>query len=209
MSQLKYCSKCGNTGILPGGKPCTCKMDKEKYMGMYSVMDVPIQYQSIEFDSIFLPEVSSTYKLVMQDLYNDLLDVNATPTNILICSPPQSGKHVLAYSVMQKLYATGSIVFPIKDALELRQMIQALDYGKEENANLFKCPVLFVSIPPMLVPSVFETLTILMTRRTLLNLTTVFLYNGMFNQLEEADRSKTYTGYSSDGSLLSFRKVGI
>lgn len=208
MEKLKYCSKCGNTGLI-NGKPCSCKMDRIQYAGLYKKMNVPVQYQSIEFESMFLPEINSTYKSEMQDLYEQLLDSSSTVTNVLICSPPQSGKHVLAYAVMQRLYVSGGVVFPIKDGLELRQIIQALDYGKEENIEVFQCPVLFVSIPPMLIPSVFETLTILMSRRTLLNLTTVFLFNGTYKQLEDADRLKVYTGYNSDGSLLSYRRIGL
>ena len=48
-----------------------------------------------------------------------------------------------------------------------------------------------------------------MSRRTLLNLTTVFLFNGTYKQLEDADRLKVYTGYNSDGSLLSYRRIGL
>ena len=64
MEKLKYCSKCGNTGLI-NGKPCSCKMDRIQYAGLYKKMNVPVQYQSIEFESMFLPEVNSTYKSEM------------------------------------------------------------------------------------------------------------------------------------------------
>ena len=44
MEKLKYCSKCGNTGLI-NGKPCSCKMDRIQYAGLYKKMNVPVQYQ--------------------------------------------------------------------------------------------------------------------------------------------------------------------
>lgn len=205
---MKYCPKCGNTGILIDGTPCDCKLKLSDLYSGVECLEIPEAYRGLEFDKIFLPsKLGDAYKNYMDNVYNQLISMRWKCKNAIICSPAQSGKTILAYTVIKELFRREIEVFPLMDILEIRKVMQDLEYNKQQSMGvdnpmrLYTAPYLFAVMPPMTNYDTFDTAAMLIARRTRRGNSTILLYEGTWNQLVAGDTKKSLKNMEGNGSL--------
>lgn len=198
------CLKCGGTGWLANFEPCDCGITQAIAVPAY--ISVPAQYQDVRFDSRLLPkDLHVSYGEYMDRLLRDCtMDVGSYHKNVLVCSPPNSGKSVFAYTVNSILYAKGLLVADLMDILEIRDVLLDI-YGRhaEELEVINDAVILFVKIPLDLPNKVAETMSTLVERRVRKGHSTIFLYGGSDSDLKAQDRFGTLWSLLGDGSYNS------
>ena len=196
---MPYCAKCGNTGILPSGDPCTCSYahSGDLYAELEECVDIPAQYQGLQFNSALLPKsLDGSYALFMQTLYEQIITQRLQYHNYVICSPPSSGKTILAYACIEHLYRRGQEVYPVKDVLEIRKEL-------DTEQRLYSTPYFYERIQPELSFQVYATIATLLDRRVRSGTSTIFLYNGTWENLIFADNRKLVAQLQGNGSYCT------
>lgn len=203
-----YCSICGNTGITPDGQVCQCKWDSDTFFSTVSCLSIPVQYQGQMFNKSLVPsDLGDEYKDYLENLYDDITLMRMQYHNVLLCSPHQHSKTIMAYSCIERLFRASLPVFPVCDIMEIRNIINAIDLGKkpaytyaEDSANIIEASYLFVKIPMWPTWECFDTINTLVGRRIRRGHSTVFLYSGNWNQLSYSDKSGSLTSLRGNGS---------
>ena len=98
MVLIKYCAKCGNTGLTWDNKPCDCGVNMHKNYGVTGAIEIPEQYRGVMFNSFLVPkDVHESYAAKLQNIYSGILDMCSSPHNYVIASPVNHSKTILAY----------------------------------------------------------------------------------------------------------------
>lgn len=207
---MKYCPICGGTGVLLDGTPCPCQQNEDDIYSGADCLSIPETYRGVAFNSILLPKNMGTYYAkFMQDTYDMLTSLRWRNKNIIICSPAQTGKSVLAYTVVQSLFKKGLDVFPLMDILEIKRVMQDIEYnrstslGVENPQILLTTPYLFAYIPASLTYDVFDTAAVLVSRRVRRGNSTILLYQGNWNYLASADTKGSLKNMAGSGALTT------
>lgn len=208
--KIKYCTECSNTGIRLDGSPCPCRMhESELYVGM-ECLDIPETYRGLRFSETSLPpDMGTAYSSFMKNTYTQLTSMSWRCKNMIICSPPQTGKSVLAYSVIQELFRKNIPVFQVFDILEIKRIMLDVDYNKSQSmglanpADLYTVPYLFAIMPPITNYDTFDTAAMLISRRTRRGNSTILLYEGHWNQLVCNDSKGSLKNLKGNGSLTT------
>lgn len=203
----KYCPICGGTGVKLDGTPCGCRMTTELFTSDLVSLDIPEQYQEVKFmrDAVD-PKMGKEYADYLMYLWSDIIALKLRNKNILICSPKGTSKAIMAYSAITELFRGGVPTFPIYDLLEIRRMTVDMDLGRKSKytqdnpEDMLKVPYLFVKIPEFSTNEVFNTLSILLDRRTRRNGCTIFLFEGSMKRLQDLDYWHTVESLKGDGS---------
>lgn len=197
------CIFCGGTGTTADMKPCTCAGSGE--VQKINPNKVPNAYKDIsEFDSSFLPGfVSQAYKDFMQNIYGDMKTSCKLDRNLLICSPPNSGKTILAYSVYNNLDNRGVRHLPLMDLLEVRDLMHGYSKDKELLLLLEKSPIVFVILPADVPTRFVDTMSMIIQRRVRTGGGTIFLYGGTSKSLSNIDTYGKLSLLKGDGSYSS------
>lgn len=203
------CPICGNSGIVPGtGQPCSCRWNSDTFFSEVSCLSIPVQYQGVMFNKVLVPgDLGEEYRSFMENLYTDITLLRMQYHNIVVCSPHKHSKSVLAYSCIERLFRASLPVFPVCDVMEARNILNAIDLGKEPSysygedpVNLIEAPYLFVKIPSWPTWECFDTIGTLIGRRIRRGHSTVFLYSGSWSQLSYGDKSGSLSQLKGDGS---------
>lgn len=208
------CIKCGGTGILANGERCDCGVTTEFFLPV--CMDVPAQYQNLQFDVRLIPqEMPSDYGRYMSELMKECCgNVMRLCKNILICSPPNTGKTVFAYTVLNSIYRSGVEVFSLRDILEVREILMNPYRGKQDEAGLLtRTPIAFIKIPLDLPSKLAATMSTVVERRVRHGNSTIFLYGGSKEDIFAQDTFGNLQALLGDGSyntilVKSWRKGG-
>lgn len=208
METMKYCAKCGNTGIIPGtGEICSCRWDADTFFNGTSCVDIPPQYQGLVFNKSLVPtDVGDKYSTYLDNLYTEITTRRMQYKNVLICSPHQHSKSLLAYCCIERLFRGGAKVFPVIDIMEVRNILQNIDTGRplvydfDTPVNLIEAPYLFVKVPIIPTRECFDTWDTLMGRRVRKGNCTIFLYSGKWGNLLYNDRTDLLKQIKGDGS---------
>lgn len=204
-----YCEKCGNTGIIPGtGQICECKWNSDTFFSTMSCLSIPVQYQGTVFNKVLVPnDLGDEYRDYLDKLYSDITLLRMQYHNILLCSPHKHSKTILAYSCIERLFRASLSVFPVCDIMEIRNILNSVDLGKnptysysDDPINIIEAPYLFVKLPMWPNWECFDTLNTVIGRRIRRGHSTVFLYSGSWSQLSYSDKSGAITQLSGDGS---------
>lgn len=205
--EKKYCPKCGNSGLDINNNPCDCEWRAESFYETVSCMDIPEQYRGILFDRFLLPkDVPDTYGEYMQKLHDSILDRKVRAHNYCICSPVAHGKTIMAYSCIEQLFRIGVPTFPIFDVLEIKRILMDIDFCRQpfhevtNPENLYKSPYLFVKIPRVVTWEVLDTMVLILDRRVRRNNSTIFLFEGTWDQLMLRDKNSVFTALRGDGT---------
>lgn len=198
------CLKCGDTGVCINGEPCDCGI----HIGfiMPSFIQVPEQYQNNPFDARLLPQwMPGDYGMFMTKLVKDCTVNNRyMHQNVLVCSPPNSGKTVMAYSVIGSLYAQGQKVFGLMDIMEVRALLMEPYHADREGILLFgESPVVFIKIPLELPTKLAAMMSLVVERRVRKGGSTVFLYSGAKEDLVAQDTFGRLQALFGDGAYNS------
>lgn len=198
------CLKCGDTGVCINGEVCDCGIQVSFIQP--SFIQVPAQYQNNPFDARLLPQwMPSEYGVFMTKLVRDCMMSNQyLHQNILVCSPPNSGKTVMAYSVLGGLYAQGQKVFGLMDIMEVRGLLMEPYHVDREGLSLFgDAPVIFIKIPLDLPAKLAATISMVVERRVRRGGSSVFLYSGAKEDLVAQDTFGSLQALFGDGAYNS------
>lgn len=207
---MSYCPKCGNTGVLLDGTLCDCKAHEQDLFDSVTCLQIPETYRGIKFEGLMLPNyMGETYKNTLVSYYEQIVSLRWKCRNLVICSPQQTGKSIFAYSAIQELFRKGVGVFQLFDILEIKRVMQDIEYNRQQSLgidnplNLFLVPYLFVYMPPITNYDTYDTAALLLSRRVRRGNSTVFLYEGTWNQLVFNDSKGSLKGLKGNGSLTT------
>lgn len=207
MVPIKYCTKCGNTGIDIDGNPCPCRFNAKSFYDTVSCLDIPDQYRGIAFNKALVSkDVHESYASYLQEVYDKIITGKWHQHNVVIASPIGHSKTVLAYSCIEVLFRNGIPTFPVFDLLEIKRIMLDMDlcrkqlYEVQNPELILTVPILFVKIPRIMNWEVFDTFAVLLDRRVRRGNSTIFLYDGNWGQLTYSDRNDIITGLVGDGS---------
>lgn len=208
--KMKYCTKCGNTGVRIDGSPCDCRMHLSELYDGVECLDIPETYRGLKFNEVSLPsDMGPAYANFMKNIFLQITTLGWKCKNIIICSPPQTGKSVLAYSAIQDLFRKDIPVFPVFDILEIKRIMLDIDYNKQQSMGvdnplmLYTVPYLFAIMPPMTNYDTFDAAAMLISRRTRRGNSTILLYEGHWNQLVSNDSKGSLKNLKGNGSLTT------
>lgn len=208
-----YCGKCGNTGIIfESGERCECKRGSLSEFENESVcLSVPEQYRGVLFNSVLVQrDLGEIYPRFLETLYTDMITLKHRNKNVFVSSPAKHSKTVFAYSVIQSLFRKNMAVFPLMDVLELRHIINELDFGRKpvilqdsevDPMNMYTTPYLFVKMPAELSYAVFETINLILGRKLRCGGEVIILSDFGWNYVSAADKRGTFTDLLGDGSF--------
>lgn len=215
MSTIDYCTDCGNTGWLEPGVPCKCGKANKNVYNESDNLSIPEQYRNIIFNGNRVnKDVGDGYTYYLEGLFNDIVSGKPMNINIFIGSPPKHSKTIFAYSCLVKLYKCGKKVFPLFDTGEIKRIMSDLENGKKcplldgldvNITALLDSPYLFVKVTDELSFDTYNTMVVLLDRRTRRGGNTIFLYNGSWNYFAGADkqgRVKALVGDGTFGTIL-------
>ena len=185
---MDTCLKCGGTGRLVNGTPCPdCSGTIIKSIPV--VQGIPVQYQGVNFDKKFLPEKEQkTYGTFMEELLINIVnDFAFYQKNLLICSRPNSGKTVWAYSLISLLSAKGYTIPNLRDITEVRNILNSYD-NKEEAALWSTARCAIIKLPRDMQPWMFDVMSYVIERRVRSDGFTIFLFGGTKDDLQFIDK---------------------
>lgn len=219
----KYCTKCGNTGKLLDGSPCTCRLSVYDMCNpVTSCTFIPQLYRNILFNKELIPSgLHSSYGVFLDELIQEITSLKQKSLNIFIGAPIKHSKTIFVYTVIEQLFRSNVAVFPYLDILEIHKLIYDIDMNRSNQflidneidpESLYTVPYLFVKITDELNYTVFDTMSILIDRRTRRGLTTVFLCNNSWEYITTADKKGYISALKGDGSFgtiltKSFNKI--
>ena len=209
MNKKIKCLKCGGTGIQIDGKPCDCR-DNGK-IDLPIVIEVPSIYQSSEFSASLVPiKMSKTYGIELEDIINTIKCKGKFTHNILICSPPNTGKTVFAYTVYRHQYLKGLSMPEIMDLIEAKELLMTTSYDEHIirlKEKLINSKIAIIKIPLDLPNKFAETMSTILERRVRKNGTTIFLYGSTLFDLQNQDRFGVLKNIIRDGSYNSLKVI--
>lgn len=205
-----YCPICGNTGIRIDGTPCSCRVSHAVLYQNTECLTIPEQYRGVKFTPELLPpKMGTIYQLFMRNLYDGFTTERIRFKNMLLCSPVATGKTTLAYTVLQQMFLKGYDVFTLYDVLEIKRMLWNNDMGRKQTADtesvdsLYTSPYLFVRIPSILGYEVFDSIAFIIDRRVRKGNSTIFIYNGSWDNLVRADGARVLSQMKGDGTYCT------
>lgn len=215
----EYCVKCGNTGRTLEGTACECLTAPtlERFnRGDMEYIEVPQAYRGVQFDKNKLdPSLVGNLPDQMLKVYEQIKANVLTNYNCCICTPPNTGKTVLAYTCLTHLFKSGYKVFPLLDVMEIKSIFEAIERNRkpmldvQEPLNVLEAPIIFVRIHQAPSFEHFSLVNTIMDRRVRRGLSTIFLYGGAWEQLVFTDNSKLITSLKGDGSFKSLDVISI
>lgn len=204
---MSKCLKCGGTGITVDGTPCDCRHNG--VVDIPVVLEVPSIYQTSEFSASLVPiKMPKTYGLELEDIINVIKSKGKYTHNVLICSPPNTGKTVFAYTIYRHQYVRGLSMSEVMDLTEARELINSTSYDEHvqiDKNKLITCPVAVIKIPLDLPNKFAETMSTIVERRVRKNGVTIFLYGGTIYDLYNQDKYGVLKNIIRDGSYNSLK----
>lgn len=197
------CIQCGGTGYLLNGDICDCTTVNAINFPVLS--KVPIQYQGTQFDKSFLSQkLDVNYGIYLEDLLKQVATGKPLRKNFLICSPPNTGKTVFAYTLIGMMYSKGVVLPELMDLIEVRDIMLAQykqDYDKLLLINT--APIMLIKLPSDLPSKFGETISLIIERRVRNNGSTIFLFGGNKQDLLNQDRFGKLSAILGDGNYNS------
>lgn len=207
MVHMTYCPDCMGTGVDIDNNVCHCRFNAKSFYDTVSCLDIPEQYRGIAFNKSLLPkDLPESYANYLQEVYDTIFTGKWKQKNVVIASPIGHGKTILAYSCIEVLFRNGIPTFPVYDVLEVKRILTDMDlcrkqlYEVENPEMLITVPILFVKIPRVNTWEVYDVISLILDRRVRRGNSTIFLYDGSWQQLVYNDKNGILTGLVGDGS---------
>lgn len=196
---MGVCLKCGNTGVMADGTPCDCRCNQD--IDLPVVLAIPEQYQTAEFNKTMLPKnLQYGYGTVCEEIISSIKVNKRYYKNVLICAPPNSGKTVLSYTIYRILYTNNVPVPPIMDLFEIRRMLANVYQESDELLLLKNAKTAIVRIQLDLPPKFVEYMLSILEFRVRYGGFTIFLYDGSYLDMMNADKGGKLEYIKGDGS---------
>lgn len=195
------CLKCADTGYDVFGQKC----ESCDYWHVHKIpilLNIPSQYQGVQFDRSFLPKyLQDGYGSYVESLIPTVVgNINAI-RNILICAPPNSGKTIMCYDIMARLFEKGVEIPLLYDLLEVRELFNSFSSDKNLLEQICNSRLVFIKIPYDVPARFGETISTIIDRRVRHNGGTIFIYNGSVEDLKNLDKYDRFTALIGDGSF--------
>lgn len=207
MVPIKWCSKCSNTGLDIDNNPCSCRFNAQSFYDSVSCLDIPEQYRGVRFTkTLVAKDMPESYADYLDKVHAEITASRWNNHNLCLCSPTAKSKTILAYSCMESLFRYGVTTFPVYDVLELKRIILDMDlcrksiYEVDNPENLFNAPIVFIKVPRVTTWEIYDTMVLILDRRTRRGHSTIFIYDGSWEQLTRNDKQGVLTGLLGDGS---------
>lgn len=207
------CKLCGGTKKLPkSGEDCPVCVNATRAIFEEMCLTIPQSYRGLNFaaDNV-KDDLGPAYKSVLSNIFEDTSKLKMFRRNYFIGSPPKHSKTVMCYSAIQRLFHEHIPTYPLFDLNEIRRLILDMEMGNAKPyvsegmdivpENLYQAPILFVKVPDMLTFATIDTLLLLLDRRTRRSNTTVFIYNGTWENLLKIDKQNRLKHLEDDGTL--------
>lgn len=203
------CLKCNGTGITVEGTKCDCQASMEVKIPI--VLDIPLQYQDIQFEPDLVPmNMPREYGITLDDILEVIKTKGSYPSNLLICSPPNTGKTVFAYTIFRYQYLRGLKVLQLIDLIEAREILMSNGFDEDSQLNksrLVEAPIVVIKIPLDLPNKFAETISTIIERRVRRGGITIFLYGNSSRNLLAQDKYGTLKSLIRDGSYNSVKLI--
>lgn len=200
--------KCASSGITVDGSRCDCTSLSSADIPI--VLDIPKIYQTVEFSKELLPiKMDSSYGFELQRIIEEVKANGSYHCNTLICSPPNTGKTILAYTIFRHMFLKGLKIPPLMDLSEVKSLL-SYTYSQEDNIKreIFLNSTLAVIKIPSDVPNKFaEIMHTIIEKRVRRNGTTIFLFGGPLRMLKSRDPYKFLNNIIRDGSYNSLKVI--
>lgn len=210
MAPIKFCYKCCNEGLDIDGNICECRLNVKSFYDTVSCLDIPEQYRGIQFNKMLVAkDMPEAYAEYLDSIHQEICSNRWKNHNLCLCSPTAKSKTILAYSCMESLFRHGVEIFPLYDVLELKRIMLDMDlcrqqlYGTENPEKLFTAALVFIRIPRVITWEIYDTMVTILDRRVRRGNSTIFLYNGSWEQLIKLDKMNVLAGLLGDGSYNS------
>lgn len=201
------CLKCGGTGIQVDGSNCDC-VDRD-YVNTPIVLEIPSIYQTAEFSAMLVPvKMPRLYGIELEDIINVIKSKGRYTHNLLICSPPNTGKTVFAYTVYKHQYLHGIPMSELMDLIEVKELLNSNSYDDSvmrAKDKLITSPVSIVKIPLDLPSKFAEIMSTYLERKVRKNGIVIYLYGGSISDLQNQDRYGVLKNLIRDGSYNSIK----
>lgn len=205
--KMKYCAVCGGCGITLKGEVCQCQLNVKQFYDAVGRIDIPPTYQGRVFNKVILSHtMPADYGNYLQEIYDNVTTLRWKNHNVMICSPPGTGKTTLAYSAIEQLFRKGISTLTLFDIFELKKIAMDYDCGRkpaydvETPEDLVKAPYLFVRVPRVTNFDAYDTIAYILDKRVRRGGSTFFLYNGKWEDLIAMDKYKVVSSLKGDGS---------
>jgi hypothetical protein len=209
LSKEEKCLKCGNTGIQVDGSKCDCKKHGE--ISLPIVIEIPSIYQTSDFSTEMIPiKMPRVYGIELEDIINIIKSKGRFTHNILICSPPNTGKTVFAYTIYRYQYVNGIQMPELVDLIEAKELISSNSFDEiiqKEKTKLIENSIAIIKLPLDLPNKFAETMSTILERRVRKNGNTIFLYGGSIQDLQNQDRFGVLNNIIRDGSYNSIKVI--
>ena len=203
------CIKCGGTGVLVNGEPCPDCVEVLKKNAQSKILQssVPTQYQAVTFSKELLPfSEQKGYGEFMENLLTSIYtNCSIYQKNILICSKPNTGKTIWAYTLINMLAERGYAVPPILDLVQVREVLNFNKASIDLSESVTKSRCLIVKIPSDVTFWMIDIISYILERRVPNNGFTIFLFNGCYSQLEQADKNNRLKYIKGTGNWHTLR----
>lgn len=200
----EVCLRCGGTGITALGERCSCSAGQEESVPV--CLSIPFQYQGVKFSKNLVPEwMPAAYGKFMEDLMDECTSgLTNFRKNYIICSPPNTGKTVWAYSLYSQLFSRGAAIPEVMDLMQAREVLLNFYYDDKHALELLSsAPVAVIKVPWDLPNKFPETISTIVERRVMAGCSTIFMFNGTKNDLVARDNFGKLTRLLGDGSYNS------
>ncbi len=196
---MAFCLKCGNTGIMADGSPCDCKANDD--IDLPVILSIPEQYQSSSFDKSMLPAfLQYGYGTLCEEIISSIKINKRINKNVLICAPPNSGKTVFSYTIYRELYSSNIPIPPIMDLFEIRRLLSNVYQETDELMLLKKAKTAIIRVQLDLPPKFVEYMLSILEFRVRHGGFTIFLYDGSYLDMVNADKNGRLNYIKGDGS---------
>lgn len=209
-----YCSKCDMSGYMMDGSICDCQWGqkiKEQKLEQYKKEQkediirkgiIPDNYGE-EFCGEFIREpYNDTLGEYLDNIHQYIKTNKVIPKNILVCSPPRTGKTVFQYSIIS--WAINNNVNYCKPLFisDISNMIN--DKSQIENmSKIMTTPIVFVNIDESVVLGFVDIISTIISKRVNIGYSTMFFSASDYNALCKKPTGSKLRELKGDGLYKS------
>lgn len=209
---MSKCLKCGDTGITVDGNVCDCGCGIKKQETV--IVEIPKNYRLNEFSATLVPvNLPIEYGTSLEEIIDVIKKTGTYTSNLLICSPPNTGKTVFAYTIYKHMYMSRLLAPSIIDLIEAREIIMSNSYYDEEMQNaksrLISSNIAIIKIPMDLPNKFVETMSTIIERRVRRDGKTIFLSGLSIYDIKNQDKRGIFNNLLGDGSYNSLKVLNF
>ena len=194
MSDKDYCSKCDMTGYTYNGEICDCiwghkiKEKKLKEIKVEQENDkirrgvIPEQYGGIFCGEFVREPYNETLGEYLEKVHAYIKSNHVIPRNILVCSPPRTGKTFFQYSIISYCvenninFCRPLFISDISNMINDKSQIEMM-------SKIITTPIVFVNIDEAVILGFVDIIQTLISKRVNIGYQTMFFSESRYETL--------------------------